>query len=115
MFVAAFKRAGKAMLADNMMMLASALAYSAFFAIPSVLLVALALFPLSAGRAPTTALAHPFGHVMPHQATQLLESSLLRLDHRPTTTILMTAVGLLLAIWSTTGAMTSYMTAVNIA
>ena len=115
MYLAAFKRAGKEMLADNMMMLASALAYSTFFALPSVLLVALGLFTLLAGPATITSLVQSFGHVMPAQATQLLGSSLHRLDHRPGTTIAMTAVGLVLALWSTTGAMTGYMTAVNIA
>jgi membrane protein len=98
-----------------MMMFASALAYSAFFAIPSVLLVTVGLFTLVAGPQTITNLIQSFGHVMPGQATQLLSRSLHRLDHHPSTTIVMTAVGLVLAIWSTTGAMTGYMTAVNIA
>src|SRR5437764_11269089 len=114
-FFAAVKRAGKAMLEDNMLMIASALAYSTFFAIPSVLLVAVGLFTLIAGPQTITSLIHSFGHVMPGQATQLLGDSLHRLDHQPRTTILMTIVGLVLAVWSTTGAMTSFMTAVNIA
>ncbi len=111
----AIKRAAKAMLEDNMLMIASALAYSTFFAIPSVLLVAVGLFTLIAGPQTITSLIHSFGHVMPGQATQLLGDSLHRLDHQPRTTILMTIVGLVLAVWSTTGAMTSFMTAVNIA
>src|SRR5438477_873771 len=111
----AVKRAGKSMLEDNMLMIASALAYSTFFAIPSVLLVAVGLFTLIAGPQTITSLIHSFGHVMPSQATQLLGSSLQRLDQHPSTSIAMTAVGLVLAVWSTTGAMTSFMTAVNIA
>jgi membrane protein len=111
----AFKRAGKAMLDDNMMMIASALAYSTFFAIPAVLLVAIGLFTLIAGPQTITSLIDRFGHVMPHQATQLLNGSLHRLNSHPSTSIAMTAVGFVLAIWSVTGAMTSYMTAVNIA
>jgi membrane protein len=113
--LAAMKHAAKAMLEDNMLMIASALAYSTFFAIPSVLLVTVGLFTLIAGPQTITSLIHSFGHVMPGQATQLLGDSLHRLDHQPRTTILMTIVGLVLAVWSTTGAMTSFMTAVNIA
>ena len=45
---AAAKRAAKAMVEDNMLMIASALAYSTFFAIPSVLLVAIGVFTLVA-------------------------------------------------------------------
>ena len=76
-----------------MLMLASALAYSSFFAIPSVLLVAVGLFTLLAGPQTIASLIHAFGHVMPAQATQLLSSSLHRLDHHPSTTIAMTLVG----------------------
>jgi membrane protein len=114
-FLAAVKDAGKEMLDDNMTMIASALAYSTFFAIPSVLLVAVGLFTLIAGPATITSLIHHFGTVMPGQASQLLGGSLHRLNEHPSSSIVMTAVGFVLAIWSTTGAMTSFMTAVNIA
>ena len=59
-------------------------------------------------------MAH-FSHVMPAQATSLLGGSLHRLDQHPSTGIAMTVVGFVLAIWSTTGAMTTYMTALNLA
>jgi len=108
-------RAGKEFLDDNAMMLASALAYSAFFAIPSVLLVVVGLFTLVTGPATITSLMNHFGHVMPSQATALLGNSLRRLDAHPTQSVVMTAVGFALAIWSMTGAMTSYMTAINLA
>jgi membrane protein len=80
-----------------------------------VLLVTVGLFTLLAGPETITGLIQAFGHVMPQQATELLGNSLHRLDHHPSTTITITVVGLLLAIWSTTGAMAGYMTAVNIA
>jgi membrane protein len=114
-FLGAAKRAGKSMLEDNMMMIASALAYSTFFAIPSVLLVVVGLFTLIAGPETITSLIDSFGHVMPGQATQLLDGSLQRLDQHPSTSIVMTVVGFVLAVWSTTGAMNSFMTGVNIA
>ena len=108
-------RAGKRFMDGNGMMLASALAYSTFFAIPSVLLVAIGLFTLVAGPSTITALMHHFGHVMPSQATQLLNGSLQRLDAHPASSIAMTVIGFVLALWSVTGAMNAYMTALNLA
>jgi membrane protein len=52
---------------------------------------------------------------MPGQATALLGGSLKRLDAHPAQGIVMTALGVVLALWSTTGAMSSYMTAINLA
>jgi membrane protein len=114
-WLAILKRAGKETLDDNIPMIASALAYSSFFAIPSVLLVAVGLFTLLADPATITSLINHFDQVMPHQAAQLLGGSLHRLDHQQGATLAMTVVGLVLALWSVTGAMNAYMTAVNIA
>jgi len=108
-------RAGKRFLADNGPMLASALAYSSFFAIPSVLLVAVGLFTLVAGPATIANLMAHFATVMPGQATTLLGSSLRNLDAHPASSVVMTVLGFVLALWSTTGAMNAYMTAINIA
>ena len=63
-------------------MLASALAYSTFFAIPAVLLLAVGVFTLVAGPQTITAFIAHFSHVMPAQATTLLGGSLHRL-HQP--------------------------------
>jgi membrane protein len=103
------------MLADNMLMIASALAYSTFFAIPSVLLVAIGLFTLLASPGTILTVVDHLGHVMPTQSTELVRSSLTRLDNHPSTGLAMTVVGLVLAIWSVTGAMTSFMTALDLA
>lgn len=108
-------RAFKEFLEDNGTMLASALAYSTFFAIPAVLLVVVGVFTLVAGPQTITALMAHFSQVMPSQATSLLGGSLRRLDQHPSTGVVMTIVGFVLALWSTTGAMTSYMTAINLA
>jgi membrane protein len=108
-------RAGKEFLNDNAMMLASALAYSSFFAIPSVLLVTVGLFTLVAGPDTITTLIAHLGTVMPGQATQLLDDSLKNLDAHPASSVIMTVVGFVLALWSTTGAMNSYMLAINLA
>ena len=108
-------RAGRRMLDDNMMMIASALAYSTFFAIPSVLLAVVGLFTLLAGPGTIDTLIQHLGQVMPAQATQLLRGSLVRLDQKPSAGLTLTIVGFALAFWSMTGAMTSYMTALNLA
>jgi membrane protein len=100
---------------DNGTMLASALSYSTFFAIPSVLLLAVGVFTLVVGPGTITSLMAHFQHVMPAQATSLLGSSLQRLNRNQSTSVVMTAVGGVLALWATTGAMTSYMTAINLA
>jgi membrane protein len=108
-------RAFKRFLAGNGTMLASALAYASFFALPSVLLVVVGVFTLLAEPSTIASLMAHFQAVMPAQATSLLGDSLQRLAARPSTGVAVTAVGFVLAIWSTTGAMTSYMTALNLA
>ena len=112
---AVLRRAGKQMLDDNMLMIAQALAYSTFLAIPSVLLVAVGAFALLAGPSTITTVINHLSGVMPGAARSLLSGSLQRLDRQHNATVVMTVVGFVLALWSTTGAMTSYMTAVNLA
>src|SRR5579875_1088699 len=84
---AVFVRAVKEFLEDNGTMLASALAYATFFAIPSVLLVAVGVFTLVAGPATISTLMAHFSKVMPGAATSLLGGSLQRLNQRPSTGI----------------------------
>ena len=107
--------AGKAFMNNHATMLASALAYSSFFAIPSVLLVTVGLFTLVAGPDTIQNVMMHFGTVLPRQATDLLSSSLKNLDAHPASSVVMTAVGFVLALWSTTGAMNAYMLAINLA
>ncbi len=109
------QRSAKQMVADDMPMIAQALAYSSFLAIPSVLLVAVGLFALLSGPQTILTVVDHAGSVMPAQATSLVRGSLLRLHGRPGSSTAMVAVGGILALWSTTGAMTTYMTALNIA
>jgi membrane protein len=112
---AVFVRAAKAFMSHNGTMLASALAYSSFFAIPAVLLVTVGVFTLVTGPDTITSLIAHAGKVMPHQATQLLGSSLKNLDAHPASSVVMTVFGFLLALWTTTGAMNAYMLAINLA
>jgi membrane protein len=112
---AVFVRAAKSFMHNNGTMLASALAYSSFFAIPAVLLVTVGVFTLVAGPDSIANLMSHFRHVMPGQATDLLGSSLKNLDAHPASGLVMTVVGFVIALWSTTGAMNAYMLAINLA
>jgi membrane protein len=114
-WLAILRRAAKEMLDDNMPMIAQALAYSTFLAIPSVLLVAVGVFTLFAGPDTITSVVQHLNGVMPGAAQNLLSGSLQRLDGQQGASLVMTIVGFVLALWSTTGAMTSYMTGVNLA
>lgn len=114
-WVAIFRRAVQETLADSMPMIASAVAYSTFFAIPSVLLLAVGLFTLVASPDTIGRLIDEFGRFLPAEATELLGGSLQRLDEQPASGLLMTIVGFVLAVWASTSAMTTYMTALNLA
>jgi membrane protein len=110
-----FVRSVKGFIADNGTMLASALAYSTFFAIPSVLLVVVGAFTLVVGPDTITTVMRHFSRVIPGEATSLLGGSLHRLDRQPSTGVALTIVGAVLALWATSSAMTTYMTALNLA
>jgi membrane protein len=108
-------RAAKEFLEDNGPMLASALAYSTFFAIPATLLVVVGVFTLVAGPGTIDSLLQHLHGVMPAQATDLLDQSLKNLDAHPASGVVMTVFGFVIALWATTGAMNAFMTAINIA
>jgi membrane protein len=114
-YLAIVQRAGRETLDDNVPMIASALAYSAFLAIPSALLVATGLFTLVAGPDTISTLIQHLGQIAPKETVTLLNDSLHRLDSNPATSIVMTVVGFLIALWATTGAMNAFMTGLNIA
>ena len=108
-------RAVKESLDDNVPMMASALAYSAFFAIPSVLLLLLGVFTLFADDATITHLVDRLTIIAPSDAATLFGDSLRRVSQRPSTGITLTLVGLGLAVWSMTSAMSTVISALNVA
>jgi membrane protein len=114
-WVAISKRAAKETIDDDMPLVASAVAYSSFFAIPSLLLLAVGLFSLVASPQTITDLMDRFSTFMPSEATELLGGTLQRLQEQPSSGIVMTIVGFVLALWASTSAMTTYMTALNMA
>jgi membrane protein len=112
-YKAIFVRAGKESLDDQITDLAAALAYYSFLAIPSILLVALGVFSVFADPAAVQKLIDKVGTVAPGEATALLDDSLTRMSQNNSGGWAMAAVGFVLAFWTTTGAMTSLMRALN--
>ena len=100
---------------DDVPMMASALAYSAFFAIPSMLLLLLGVFTLVADEATISGLVDRLTIVAPSDAATLFGDSLRHLSQRPATGLTLTLLGLGLALWSMTNAMGTVMTALNVA
>ena len=114
-YFAILRRAVKEFNRDHMTNIAAALAYYAFLAIPSALLIAVGLFGLLAGpHAVTTVIANLHG-VVPAQATSLLQGSLKTMTQHRGTSITVLSVGGVLAFWALTGAMQNLMWAFNIA
>jgi membrane protein len=110
-----FRRAVQEALDDGITMTASAVAYSSFFAIPSALLLALGLFTLVSDAETIRDFMDRLDAFLPAEATQLLGDSLTRLEEQPSTGILITILGFVLALWASTSAMTTYMAALNTA
>jgi membrane protein len=105
----------KRYLAQHGTMLASALAYSAFFSIPSVLIVATGLFSLIASPETITKTVDHFHNLVPNEVLTLTNQALHRADSHPATSLAFTIFGFVLAVWAVTSAMTTFMVAVNVA
>jgi membrane protein len=114
-YFAILKRAVKEFSQDHMTNIAAALAYYAFLAIPSALLVAVGIFSLAAGPHAIATVIGKVHHVVPGQATSLLQGSLKTMTHNKGTSITVLSIGGALALWSLTGAMQNIMWATNIA
>ena len=114
-YVAVLKRAVKKFNADHMTNIAAALAYYAFLAIPSTLLVAVGLFGVVGDPHAVTTLIGKLHGILPTQATSLLDDSLKNLTQHKGTAISVLTIGGVLAFWSLTGAMEHLMWAFNIA
>lgn len=108
-------RAAHGSLDDNVPMMASSLAYSAFFAIPSMLLLLLGVFTLVADQSTISSLVDRLTIIAPSDAATLFGDSLQRLSERPSTGVTLTLIGLALAVWSMTSAMSTVISALNVA
>jgi membrane protein len=114
-YFAILRRAFKKFNEDHMTNIAAALAYYAFLAIPSALLVAVGIFSLVASPDTITTVIDKLHGIVPGQATSLLESSLRNMLNNHSTGIAVLSIGGVLAFWSLTGAMQNLMWALNIA
>jgi membrane protein len=114
-YVAIVKRAAKEANADHITNLAAALAYYAFLAIPSALLIGLGLLGLLASPQDIAALVDRLATIMPGDARRLLEDSLTRMTQRQATGATLLGFGGLLALWSLGGAMQNLIWALNAA
>jgi len=109
------KRAAKDSLDDDVPMVAQALAYSLFLAIPATLLVVLGVFSVVADAGAVESLIDKARAVMPGEAAQLLQDSLRRSTESKGGGVTMAVVGLALAVWTTTSAATILMNGVTVA
>ena len=96
---------------DDVPMVARALAYSLFLAIPAAALLALGVFSLVADAGTVESLVGRLQKVMPEEATTLLRESLERSTQSHGGGLAMTIAGLVLALWTTTSAASTLMSA----
>jgi membrane protein len=114
-YLAIVKRAFKEVGADNLTNIAAALAYYAFLAIPSLLMVAVGVFALVGDPDDAGRLVDRMGTVLPDQAQDLVRTSLANVTSNSGTGITVLAIGVLLALWTLTGAMQTLMWGLNVA
>jgi membrane protein len=114
-YLAAVRRAVRETKADNLPDAAAALAYYGFLAVPAALLVALGVFGLVTDTKDVAGvLAHLRGAVPP-EAITLLQGTLERVTRNSGGSLTTLLVGLVLAVWTLSGAMTALMRALNVA
>jgi membrane protein len=96
-------------------MIAQALAYSLFLAIPASLLVLLGIFSLVSEPSDVGHLVDRLESVMPAEAAELLGDSLERSSRSASSGVILTVIGFLLAVWTTTSAATALMEGITTA
>ena len=113
-YAAVFVRAAKKSIKDHIPNLAAALAYYAFLAIPSLLLVSVGAFGLVADKDAVGKLVDRLDTVAPPEALTLVRQSLERITQgQASSGITMIVVGSILALWTLTGSMQTLMWALN--
>jgi len=108
------KRAGKAALDHEITDAAAAIAYYAFLAIPSLLLISVGVFGLVANKDAVGRLVDRLETVAPPEALTLVRQSLERItEGQANAGLAMIVVGSVLALWTLTGSMQTLMWALN--
>lgn len=100
-------------LKHNVTDVAASLAYYGFLAIPALLLVAVGAFGLLAGDGTVEALVDRLDGVVPAEALSLIDDSLTRVTDSAGGGLGLAVVGLLLAVWTASGAMSALMRGMN--
>jgi membrane protein len=108
-------RAAKEALEDQITDIAAALAYYAFLAIPAALLVAVGFFGLFAGPDAINTIMEKLGTVAPAETIELLDESLTRITENRNGGLVMVVLGIVLALWTATGAMSGLIRGLNTA
>ncbi|HEY6583750.1 MAG TPA: YhjD/YihY/BrkB family envelope integrity protein, partial [Gaiellaceae bacterium] len=109
-------RAVKKSLNDHVTNLAAALAYYAFFAIPSLMLVSVGVFSLTGDENAVSTIVNKLQGVVPPEATKLIDDTLHRvIEAQQNSGLSAIVVGGVLALWTLTGAMDTLMWALNAA
>ena len=103
------RRAVTAAREDQVTTMAQALAYSLFLAIPAVALVVLGVFSIAASPSAIQSLVDRARTVMPAEAVVLVQDSLERSTRSTGSGVVLTVVGLALALWTTSSAATTLM------
>jgi membrane protein len=114
-YLAILRRAFGEFRNDQMPNIAAALAYYAFLAIPAMLLVTLGLFTLLAGRDTVASLMDRLSGIVPPETITLLQESLNRSLENQGGGLVMVVIGLVLALWTASGAMNGLMRGLNAA
>ncbi|MGH3064587.1 MAG: YihY/virulence factor BrkB family protein [Gaiellaceae bacterium] len=113
-YFAILVRAVKESLQDRITNLAAALAYYAFLAIPSLMLVAVGVFSLVADEDAVTEINQRLEGVVPQEALTLLDDTLRRVTETQSNSgLALIIVGSVLALWTLTGSMQTLMWALN--
>lgn len=110
---AILKRTGKEALADGVTDVAASLAYYSFVAIPAALLVTLGLFTVLAGPDTVDSLMERLEGIVPPETIGLLDESLRRTLENQGGGYVMVAIGVVLALWTATGAMSGLIRGLN--
>jgi membrane protein len=100
-------------LKGNVTNVAAALAYYAFLAIPAVLLVAVGVFGLVAGDGAINSIVDRLDGLVPDDALTLIEDTLTRVTRNGGSGAGLAIIGLLLAIWTSSSAMSALMRGLN--
>lgn len=109
-----FVRAVKRTLADNMPSVGKGVAYGAFFAIPSAMIVALGILNLTAGPGSINTLVGDLNGIVPASAQDLIRTNLQQVSSSQGGGVLV-IVGLVLAVFSLMGAVQTVMWGLNVA